>query len=166
MLTAISNLSAIATLILFVLYFAGKIMRIMRIKSTLCEEYKLEDTIDEDEKMLPYFVVVGSGHGTYFSVSSPTGFEKVVFYESDLTTDGDTRRGRETITFKDVLPNEKVYAKVDIPDVTEACFVEIEKNDFVQISFGIADRGYDGLLEKTNYKMKMTFKTWIYYLCS
>ena len=166
MLKIISDLASIATLVLFIIYFVGRFFRIKGIKSTLREEYRIENEPETSELLLPYFVDLTNGSGEYFSVSSSNGFKRVSFYDAVLDVYGNANKGELIKKFDNVFPNEKVYAKVDIPDTTEACFVEIEKNDYVKISFGIADNGYDGALIKTGYKIKMPIKAWLYYLCS
>lgn len=59
-----------------------------------------------------------------------------------------------------------MYACVNIPDVCANIGVEIEKTDYIKISFGVADSGRNGELVKENYKCKLTLRSIIYYLCS
>ena len=68
--------------------------------------------------------------------------------------------------YKKVGYSEKVFAKIDIPDSLPRIWVEIQKNDYVKIQFGISDSGKDGSLEKYDYKCKLTFMSFLYYICS
>lgn len=163
----ISNIASIVTVLLFLLYIIGHIWKIKQIKYTLGEVYNLENYFDEEYLPSERFVDLSDGIGQLFSVYSPNGFENVSFYEAKLDINtGVSSKGNLLKEFTEIGANDKIYAKINIPDIADGCIVEITKTDGVKISFGIAASGKNGLLEKTNYQMRLTFKSWIYYLCS
>ncbi len=161
----ISYISSIVTLLLFITYLIGHIWKIKQIKNTLSEQYKFESDFDDENPPLDNYFDLSGGVGQVFSVCSPNGFKQIIFYETKYNDKNELIKGNLSHSITNIGPNEKVYAKINVPDTCEGCFVEIIKNDGIKISFGIADSGYDGSLVKTKYKFKMTLKSWIYYLC-
>ena len=163
----ISFWASIATLLLFVLYIIGHIYKINQIKSTLSEEYQFENYFDLNGPKPKQFFEVSKGVGRIFSVSSPVGIKEIrIFDVRQLKDAPECEKGTNVGKLTDIKPNEKAYIKVDIPDLFEGCFIELEKYDGIVISFGIAASGYDGSFIQTKYSLRMTMKSWIYYICS
>lgn len=162
---SISDLASIATLLLFVAYIIGRAFRIHQMKETLTEKYQFEKDFDLDgPKTMPYLELVKDG--AVFSVCSPVGIKQLRAYKAIvLPYQCEAIKGDNIGELKDIKPNEKAFIKVDIPDLYEGCFIDIEKKDGVKISFGIATSGYDNSLIQTHYSLKMTLKSWIYYIC-
>lgn len=166
MWNAVGNISAIVTLFLFVLYIVGHIWKIINSKNSLEEKFSLEDN-ENDLEASEYFVDFANGIGRCFSVASSNGIRFVRFYEIVYgETCSNAKRGKILKEFKNVGCDEKVYAKINIGDAIPYIGVEIEKNDYVKISFEILDNGKDGSLFKENYKCSLNFKSFVYYLCS
>lgn len=166
-LNLISFFASISTLILFVLYIIGHIYKIKQIKSVLSEEYQFEDSFDFNGPKPKHFLEVSKGVGRIFSVSSSVGIKEMhIFNVKQIKDEFRFEKGTNVGKLTDIKPNEKAYIRVDVPDLYEGCFVELEKYDGIVISFGIAASGYDGSLIQTKYSLRMTIKSWIYYICS
>lgn len=161
----IGDISAVVTLILFVLYVIGHVWKIIIIKYTLQEKFEFVE-LTERIRNSKFFARELGESGQEFAVSSPNGIRRIEFYK--IIRDNELReKSRKTIaTYEKIEPNQKVYACVNIPDVCANIGVEIEKTDYIKISFGVADSGRNGELVKENYKCKLTLRSIIYYLCS
>ena len=160
----IGNISAIATLVLFVAYIIGHVWRIALLKDTLQEKFELVELTD-DVRDSDYYADFAEEGGQVFAVSSPNGIRHIMFFEILLDSDMQAYGKRILKEFYRVEPNQRVYAHVKIPDSCARIGVEILKNDRMKIEFGIADSGKNGALVKENYKCRMTLESWVYYLC-
>lgn len=163
----VSNAASIVTLLLFIFYIIGHIYKINQIKDTLSEKYQFEDDFDFHGPKPQHYVEVSSDVDRIFSISSPVGIKEILIY--NVKQDGENPewiKGDCVKKLSNIKPNEKAYIRVNIPDLYEGCFIELEKKDGIKVSFGVADSGYDGSLIQTKYSLKMTFKSWLYYICS
>lgn len=166
MWSTIGNISAVVTLLLFVLYIIGHIWKIAISKNTLGETFTLEDDEKEIEDS-KYYIDFSNGIGRCFSVASSNGIRVVRFYEIQYDDSYTKVISKKVLKeFSDIGCNEKVYARIDIGDTIPYIGVEIEKNDYVKVRFGILDSGKDGSLIKYDYKCSLSLKSFIYYLCS
>ena len=161
----ISNLASIVTLVLFVAYIIGRIIIINRVKETMSEKYQFEENFDFNGPKPKHFYKL-SKNGEVFSVSAPVGIKELRIYKAKLMLNQcEAIKGDFVEKLIDIKPNEKAYIMIDIPDLYEGCFIDIEKKDGIVISFGVASSGYDGSLVQTNYSLKIKKKSWIYYIC-
>lgn len=159
-LNLISLFASISTLILFVFYIIGHIYKIKQIKSVLSEAYQFEDSFDFNGQKPKHFFEVSKGIGKIFSVSSLVGIKEMhIFNIKQLKDEFGFEKGTNVGKLTDIKPNEKAYIRVDVLDLYEGCFIELEKYDGIVISFGIAASGYDGSLIQTKYSLKMTIKS-------
>ena len=111
----IGNISAIATLVLFVAYIIGHVWRIALLKDTLQEKFELVELTD-DVRDSDYYVDFAEEGGQVFAVSSPNGIRHIMFFEILLDSDMQAYGKRILKEFYRVEPNQRVYAHVKIPD--------------------------------------------------
>lgn len=161
----ITNIASIVTCIAFILYLVGHIWSIGVSKNKIFEKFEFEN---EDLELSPneYFDFAGE-YGQLFSVSSPEGIREVKFYSIDVdgVKDGLIKPDKMLKRIKKIKPNQKVYARAELHDTGSNLYLEIKRNDYIKISFMVADSGKDGSFVMNNYKEKMTFLSWLYYLC-
>lgn len=163
----LSNIASIATVVLFVLYIIGHIYTIKQLQYSLSEQYQFEENFDFEGPKPKHYFEFSPNIGRIFSISSKIGIKEICIYESFYSQEKDGRvKGSLKGKLEKIRSNEKAYIKVDTPDLGAGCFIELVKCDGVKISFGVASSGYDGSLVQTQYALKMTLKSWVYYLCS
>ena len=163
----LSDIASIATVVLFVLYIVGHIYTIKQLQYSLSEHYHFEENFDFEGPKPEHYFELSPNIGRIFSISSDVGIKEICIYESFYSQEKDDRvKGRLKGKLEKIRSNEKAYIRVEIPDLGDGCFIELVKCDGVKISFGVASSGYNGSLVQTSYSLKMTFKSWVYYMCS
>lgn len=160
----ISNISAIVTCTAFILYLIGHIWAIHISKNKIFEKFEFvnEKDIDNIE-----YIDFAEEYGQIFSVSSPEGIRSIRIFEAQQKSNDcfamDKRRLLKEV--KNVKPNQKIYIRANFTDISSNIYLEIKRSDYIKISFLVADSGKDGSFEQINYNSKMTFISWLYYLC-
>ena len=159
----ISNISAIVTCIAFVLYVIGHIWSIHISKNKIFEKFEF---INEDIDDVEYIDFGKKEYGRIFSVSSPEGIKSIkIFKAQHQGEDFVTNKGKLLKEVKNIKPNQKVYIRANFTDVSSNIYLEIQRADYIKTSFLVADSGKDGSFQQVNYTNKMTFMSWLYYLC-
>ena len=163
----ISNISAVVTCFLFVLYIIGHVWKISNSKHLLYEKFQIEQLAEEEIHMLDNLVELDEEEGEIFSICSPNGMKNISVYEA--TYDGNKNRfvkGKLLHSLQNINVDEKVYFRTAIPCGIPNKYIELEKCDYVKIKFAVAQSGKNGEFIKSNHECKMTLKSWIYYMCS
>ena len=162
--TLISNISAITTCTAFILYLIGHIWAIHISKNKILEKIEFEYCayVDLDK----CFNLAGE-YGQIFSVYSPEGIRNIKIYEATLSSENINAftKGNMLKEIKDLAPNKKQYIRAEFSDLGSNFYMEIERADYIKTSFVVTQSGKDGSLIQSQYKSKMTFTSWIYYLC-
>ena len=162
--TLISNISAIVTCTAFILYLIGHIWAVHISKNKIFEKFEFvnEKDIDNIE-----YVDFAEEYGRIFSVSSPEGIRNIKIFETQQNHDDcfEMNKGRLLKEVKNVKPNQKTYIRANFTDISSNIYLEIKRSDYIKISFLVSDSGKDGSFEQVNYNSKMTFMSWLYYLC-
>ena len=162
-----SNIASIITVFLFVLYIVGHIYTILQLKYSLSEQYQFEREFDFEGPKPKHYFELTENVGLIFSISSTVGIKEIRIYESVYSQEkADRVKGNLKGKLEKIRSNEKAYIKMEIPDTGDGCIIELVKFDGVEISFGVASSGYDGSLVQTNYSLKTTFKSFVYYMCT
>lgn len=153
---------------MFVAYMIGHIWTIFIQKEAIFEKISFEN-FDENMDIDCIDFTNNSDFGQIFSISSPLGIRKVSFFSVDRNEDEDFqfdfKKGKLLKTIKNIQQNDKLYAKTELFDCFPSLYIEIQRADYIIISYAITDSGRDGSLVQLDYKCKMTLKSWIYYLC-
>ena len=159
----ISNISAIVTCVAFVLYIIGHIWSIHISKNKIFEKFEFEN---EEEMNGIEYINFAKKYGRIFSVSSPEGIKSIkIFKAQQQGEDFVTDKGKLLKEVKNIKPNQKVYIRANFTDVSSNIYLEIQRADYIKTSFLVADSGKDGSFQQVNYTNKMTFVSWLYYLC-
>lgn len=160
----ISNVSGLITCILFIAYIIGHIWTIYISKNAIFEKFEFENITDDDD--IDY-IDLGGEYGSIFSISSPNGIREVKIFGVDLDENSEEFfiKGDFIKKIENIKPNEKLYIKAQFMDFSSNIYLEVQRTDYIKFCFIVADSGRDGSFVQKNLKIKMPFKSWLYYLC-
>lgn len=163
----ISNVSGLITCILFIAYIIGHIWTIFIQKEAIFEKINFENFDDEYIDIDYIDFTNNSEYGQIFSISSPLGINRVSIYsvERDENNELEFKMGKLLKTISHIAQNDKLYIKTELFDCFPSLYIEIQRADYIITSYAITDSGRDGSLIQLDYKVKMTLKSWLYYLC-
>ena len=166
MIELISYASAIATLILFILYFVGRIWVINKNKKLLFENFSIEYITEEDkvERKNQYDL----GGLELITISSTQGLNWIKVYkvEFDSKSNKMVIKNKEPLIYHNLLNvNENLYIKDTIPCGMPIYRIEYERFDYIQGKFEVGFDGEYGGLSKIDFKIKLTIKSYLYYIC-
>ncbi len=164
----ISNISSIVTCVLFVLYIAGRVFRVLKTKKDKYEKFKTAEYEDKDFCKNEDELIVLDQIGSEFSISSSYGIRNISIYKVQC----DYQRGRYVNTSKvlqiklsDLNVGDTLFIKSDLGEIAPTTQIEIERSDFTKVIFYLYRSGENGKVITSDYKFKMTIKSFIYYLC-
>lgn len=164
----LGNISSIATLILFIFYFIGRIWTINKQKILMCESFDLENNkFDPDfaERAEIYYDING---GEVISMVSdvPILWLHVIPVEYNQNAVDITPSNAKPI-IKHETPIRSgcpVYLRMDIPDVLPAFKIRFQRFDYVIVSFHVGYNGKCGGMQPIDYRITHTLKSYLYYL--
>jgi len=168
----LENISSIATLTLFVIYFVGRIITIVSTRRIWKDRvefvYGTMDTldnytrqncvdqiyVDEFQKTLLYGVL-----------TSVEGIRNISVYTAELdSNDVSVHKGRR-IYHRDLLnPNQSLVFHVETGELRPTLFIEYTSFDYMKIEFGWQDNLKSGVFSEC-VEPKHTIKSFLYYLC-
>jgi hypothetical protein len=162
----LSTISSIATLILFVFYFIGRLftgMKNLKFKKENFELVPNDDDFDEHENALDL-----GGH-EWFKMSSQEPMNWIKFFKVDYDDAKDSfikNPSKYIKMFRYISTNDSVHIKTDVPEGIPNLLIEFERFDYIRGDFLV---GYDGRTSGIGmcphrYKMALHFKTILYYL--
>lgn len=162
----ISNVASIVTCVAFLLYLAGHIWVVLKSRHTLYEKLTVlpfesqEDMEDEDNVLLIDPI------GKIFTLQSDYGIISLKVYKFDYNEDG-----RLNMTSKKLkgsyenLQKEKLYIRCDLGEINSPTQFEIKREDYTVLSFIVQTSGKNGHIFARDFKVKLTFKGFLYHLC-
>ena len=165
----VSNISSIVTCILFVLYVIGHIWKVVVTQNTRYEKFKVvpynsDFDIDGNDN-----VVIIDDIGEEFSISSTYGIRNIEIYKVNYEF-GDS--GSISLiykelksTYKDLNINDALYVRCDLGECIPTTQITIERMDYTKVTFELYSSGKTGNIRVSNYNLKMTIRSLIYYLC-
>ncbi len=169
----LTDVATMATLILFVIYFIGRIITVRMEKKmfydeiifTSAERFNYNKFNIIDEISTENAGNESSYHETLVVVTSRRGIRNFkvqkMFYDDDLN---EIRSKRETVGECKFLNIGQSYAiRTVIPELIPKYRIEYETQDFRKVSFEICDNLKSGVISET-VVVKHTFKSGIYYL--
>ena len=166
----ITNISSVFTCILFIMYIIGHIWIIYISKDKIFEKLEFEYIEDKDYEKYQenYFIDLAGEYGSLFSISSPEGIKKIKVFGVDRIEEPEIEyiKGHFIEEFSNIKPNEKVYFRGYFSDFSSNISLEIERGDYIKTFFIVSESERNGEIYQMNQKSKMTFKSWIYYLCT
>lgn len=165
----IGTISSVATLILFVFYFLGRIWIMLKTKNLMLEDFDVEDIdhcsdVPEDRGI--YYDINGGGEIVTIRSSQPILWLNVIpiKYNDDFE-DITKKKDKPIVTHRNLIKrNESICLRIDICDglpVYKVCF---QRFDYIIVSFDIEYNGRNGGVSPTNYKMNHTCKSILYLL--
>ena len=164
MLEILSFVSSIITLFLFLIYIIGRIWSVynaVKISYGVCT-IKSDDVCNDDDLVYTF----AGEYGIVFSLMSSEFVRSIKFYDVSRES---FEQGFVRGCFRDkhgiLYPGEKLYIRAEFTDVGSNLWIEFERFDYAKEIFVAGDSGKDGSFVKRNMRIKMTFKSWIYYLC-
>lgn len=163
MIDKISFVSSVATLILFVLYFIGRIWVINKNSLLLFENFELDY---QHDSTVEYKNLYDIGGNELITISSQQGFNWLKVYEIEYKENKMyLTRKKLAMTHKLLNINEKLYIKIDVPCGRPRYWVEYERFDYIRGRFYIGFDGRFGGLHAGNFKNRKTLKSYFYYIC-
>lgn len=164
MLEILSFVSSIITLFLFLVYIIGRIWSVYNAVKISYGVGKIgsDDACDDDDVDYNF----AGKYGIVFSLSASVGIRSIKFYNVErVFQKHDFARGQLLAKHGFLQPNEKIYIRTEFMDVGSNLWVELERFDYIKEVFVAGDSGKDSSFVKWDMGSKMTFKSWIYYLC-
>ena len=169
----ISNISAIVTCILFILYIIGRIWKAVVTMQSKYEKFQVQPLETNDIEKFDNIIRINEV-GQIFSLSSIYGIRNINIYEVlyDLNKSGnDLLKSKKLLkTYKNLNVNEELYIQADLGEYVPRIQFEIERVDYTKVKFDLTTSGRtgniitDNFISK-NYGFNMTFKSLLYYLC-
>ena len=167
----ISNISAIVTCFLFILYIVGHIWKVIVTRQTKYEKFEVQRFENDDEYDN---VLILDEVGATFSLSSVYGIRNIKIYNVEYNYDDNGNiflKSKELrTTYENLNVNEELYIKCNLGEFVPIVQFEIERADYTKVTFDLIENGKTGniltgnIISK-NYGFKMTFKSFLYYLC-
>ncbi|WP_346937334.1 hypothetical protein [Clostridium sp.] len=165
MLEIISYASSIATLMLFVIYFIGRVWVIHKNKRLLFEKFALEYIGDDHIERKNQYDLGGK---ELITVSSSQGLNWLKIYElkfDSVCGEMTVLNKQPVVTHKILNVDEKLYLKTNTPCGIPIYRVRYQRFDYIEGSFDIGVDGKYGGLGMRDYKSKLTLKSYCYYIC-
>lgn len=168
----VSNISAIVTCFLFILYIIGHIWKISITKNKKFEKFQIQEfnDLDEDDEMEGYDnILMVDNIGEVFSLSSSYGIRSIKVYEVSCEFENNDLKIKSKnlkITYPNLDTNESLYIKCDLGEIMPKIQFEIERTDYTKVTFFVAVSGKTGNVISFGYSFKMTLKSFLYYLCT
>jgi len=164
-LNIIANISSIATIILFIFYFVGRIIIILKEIKLVCEKielfitnddeifnkYKIVDDISLDDDCIEYMIIT--------PCDKSYNWIKVFKYD-------DTELKKKTCKYyrKDILnKGHSIKINANIAETIPKYLVQFERSDYIVGEMIIAHNGKNGIQEEM-IKCNHTIKSILYYI--
>ena len=112
--------------------------------------------------------------GETFSLSSVYGIRNIKIYNVvyDFDDKGELLLKSKELrtTYDNLNVNEELYIQCDLGECMPIVQFEIERADYTKVIFDLMQSGKTGNIltnniTSKNYRFKMTFKSFLYYLC-
>ena len=173
---SIGDYSSIASLILFLLYFAGRVWAAKRSISSISDKFYIVERKDNEPFPCEKDIIILDTPGeTIFSITSqypliklqvrPYRFENVIGGESKENV---SREMLKPIHTKYMIPAETpVFFQSDLAECIPHYLIWFQRSDYVEGSFAIAYNCKDrnGSLLAAEYQLRSTLKSVLYYFC-
>lgn len=165
MVNQVALISSIATLILFFIYFAGRIITILSVrkiwrdKVTLCasdySQYEIVDTVGNE---------ISGEEDIIGLLLSREGMRDVKVYSVIADTDGlQTQKGELLYTHKFLNIDQAIAFTVETGDLFPSLFIEYTSFDYMKIRMEWRDNLKNGVYSEL-VQPTHTIKSYLYYL--
>lgn len=160
----LGDIASIATLILFVFYFVGRILTMLRTESLYMDEL-IEETSDFDRKnynIIEDFILEEDGYNSIILTSKQGIYSLSIFkinYDENLNKLEHTKV--DGIDFVNI--GCSVNIQLTIPELVTTYEMEYYTHDFKKVTVELWSNLKNGFITESA-KPKHTFKSWCYYL--
>lgn len=163
----ISNISSIITCFLFLVFIFGRIWKISVTNFIKYENFKVipyssDINIEEEDD----FIKVDD-YGDKFYITSQYGIRNIKIFKVSYKINNDgslTLVSREEKShYGELNVNDKLYIQCNLGESTPNTQIEIERVDYVKVTFEIVSSGKNGNILINKYHAKTTLKSILYY---
>lgn len=162
----IGTIASIITLISFIIYFTGKIIKIKISKKLIFEDIQVHynlDKVNQELKIVEEFDV-GANNTENLIISSKDPINWIKIYECDWhDSKNSIIKGNLVEEYGFLKAGHTIQINTYLPCGMPAYLVEFERYDYLLGSFCISENSKNGVLDEF-IKMTHTFKSYMYYI--
>ncbi|MBO1264486.1 hypothetical protein J3A84_05460 [Proteiniclasticum sp. SCR006] len=165
---SLGDVASVATLLLFITYIAGRVWRVKIVLDSKFDVLEVKDFSEDIPALITEednYIDLGGPH--LIKLSSPIKIRQVTFHKIDYSID-DSGDMQSKLNFGSshikIEPHECLYIGIELSETLPLHQIRIEYIDFSIATFGISENRRNGSIEKENYEVKSTIKTYLYYL--
>lgn len=165
----LGNVASVATLILFVFYFLGRIWTISKEKALMRETFGFEN-IEFDNELTEdrenYYDINGGGEIISITSEVPILWMQVIpiKYDKNLI-DITSKKTPPIIDHREpIKSNCPIFFRTNIPEGFPTYKIRFCRFDYVIVSFDIGYNGRLGGMTPVNYQISHTLRSYLYYL--
>lgn len=155
----IGNIASIATLVLFVFYFIGRWWCITIEKKDLYEKIDIQ-VVDEEEDLN----IIDVNGEEIIKMTSEKYLNWIKFYDAIWNGKKSIKKGTLIKKIKNINRNESMYFKISIPDGIPNTIIEYQRSDYIKGRFIVRSDGRGTGYHASDFKLKTTFRSWMYYM--
>ena len=167
---SLGDAASVATLVLFIFYFIGRIWTIRKNTQLMLEDFSLEDAsdcVDFADSREIFYHLENSEYGEIISMryKQPLLWLHII----PITYDGDARKtvrrkAVPIISHDKLIPeNKPIYIRTDLPEGFPRYMVRFRRFDYFEGSFELSYDGSFGGMHPAEYHLHPTFKGFLYY---
>lgn len=156
----IGNLSAIATLILFVMYFIGRLWNIRISKKNLYEKIKI---VSADEVGINEIHHINGNE--ILKITSECYLNWIKIYTLDYKNGEIAKPVKKVLkTMRDINRNDSVFLEVNVPEGIPNTMIRYQRYDYIVGEFTVYYDGKGNGYSSRNYKFRTPIKSYVYYM--
>lgn len=158
----LSSLASVATLVLFVIYFIGRIITIFAVKRIWTDE-----VIFDKRRFQNYGIVeeVGEDDRIYGLLTTNNGMRDIRFYETANDKNGiPTNKGRLLFQMPFLNVHQAIAIKVERGELFPTMIIEYLTFDYMKVRLEWHDNLKSGVFSEF-VRPKHTLKSFLFYLC-
>lgn len=162
--TILSDVASIATLILFIIYFVGRIITIMKQRDIYYDQ--LEILLADDNKYDHHFVEefhLDDDPYNNFVITSAQGIWGLKIYQYQLDDNYQVLGKSMVATYPFLNINHRVAIYLTVPELIPRYCVEYTTADFKRVTFDLKDNMKSSVLSEIA-RPKHTWRSVLYYL--
>ena len=162
----LGNIASVATLILFVFYFIGRIITIVRNRYVFTDELRMMGAGFDNKEfdIVEVFDLEKEAYNTFILTSRQGIYDLAVYrilYDSDFNQIGRKRLEKSSYSFLNV--GQSLAFRVTSPEIFTTYEVEYNTPDYKRVTIALWDNPKNGVLSESA-KPKNTFKSVMFHL--
>lgn len=164
----LENIATVATIILFVIYFIGRIITIIVEKNNKYENVEIyydEEDIPADLKIVDEFECDKDSGEIVIITPTTKQYNWLKIYKAEYDEKKNDMKKTEMIyENKKILNGHSIKISATIPDTMPWYIIEFERSDYMKGELPLHMNGKNGI-EDEMLEFKHTFRSVLYYLC-